>query len=63
MLDDEINAFKESIKIGEQKPNITAPAFALDKSDVDGKLTLLKCFSSHTENLTGFKQIGVFTLQ
>jgi len=36
ILEDEIKAFKESIKIGEQKPNITV-GLGLDKSDVDGK--------------------------
>lgn len=34
ILDSEVNAFKESIKVGEQKPNLT---IGLDKSDVEGK--------------------------
>ena len=33
ILDDEVNAFKENIKVGEQKPNMTV---SLDKSDVEG---------------------------
>jgi len=37
ILESEVNAFKNSIKVGEQKPNIT---MGVDKADVDGKDTV-----------------------
>ena len=40
ILESEVNAFKDSIKIGEQKPNVTTSGLGVDKADVDGKDTV-----------------------